>query len=120
VAATPLGTLWFDHAQHLPPEIARLARIGALLSLVLPATQVAQSWYQGLLVHRGTTRAITEAVVLYFAFSIALLQLGIALAKRGDVAWPGLYWTVATFAVASIAQTAWLQHRTAPSARERV
>lgn len=112
VAATPLGTLWFDHAQHLPPEIARLARVGAILSLVLPATQVAQSWYQGLLVHRRTTRAVTEAVVLYFVLSFALLQLGIVLANRGDLAWPGLYWAVATFAVASIAQTVWLQMRT--------
>jgi len=115
VAATPLGGLWFDHAQHLPSEVARLARVGAVLSLVQPATQVAQSWYQGLLVHRRTTRAVTEAVALYFVLSFVLLQLGIVLAQRGAVVWPGLYWTVATFAVASVAQTLWLRARTGPT-----
>ncbi|MEZ6013896.1 MAG: hypothetical protein R3F49_02170 [Planctomycetota bacterium] len=122
VAATPLGAYWFDHAQHLPPSVAELARGGALLALVMPATQVAQSWYQGLLVHRRTTRPITEAVVLYFALSLGLLQLGIVLAGRGVCHWPGVYWTVATFSIASVVQTWWLHRRThsrlAPSARE--
>ncbi len=111
VAATPLGALWFDLAQGLPPEVASLARLGALVSLVMPAAQVAQSWYQGLLVQRRTTRPVTEAVVLYFLLCALGLQLGIAAAARGLYTAPGLLWTVVTFSVASVAQTAWLWHR---------
>lgn len=118
VAATPLGALWFDHVQKLPPNVAELARIGAVLSLLLPATQVALSWYQGLLVHRRKTRAITEAVALYFLVSWGLLQLGITLAGRGDYTLPGLYWTVATFSLAAVIQTVWLHYRSRGARKE--
>lgn len=114
--ATPLATLWFGTVQTIPADLVPLARLGVGLSVLMPAYQVAQSWFQGLLVHAQTTRPITEAVLVYFLVAGLLLRLGT------DLAWdrymPGLVWTLCSFVTAGLCQTAWLWLRSRNAARE--
>jgi len=110
VAATPLAGLWFERLSGLTPQLARLARGGLWLVLPMPALSVLQSWYQGAILHSRRTGGITEAVVIYLVTSIALLWAGV---MWGQVA--GLYVGLGVFTLSSLAQTAWLWHRSRPS-----
>jgi hypothetical protein len=110
VAATPLAGLWFERFSGLTPELANLARGGLWLVLPMPALSVLQSWYQGAILHSRRTGGITEAVVIYLVTSIALLWAGVT---WGRVA--GLYVGLGVFTLSSLAQTAWLWHRSRPS-----
>lgn len=106
IALTPLADLLFRGVFGLAPDLARVCRVALLFALVMPAYQALQSWYQGRLVHRGRTRGVTEAVVLYAA--VALVGLG-AGARWSTV--PGIYWALATFTLGGILQTLWLARR---------
>ena len=106
LAATPLAQLWFEGVSDLDPEVARLCRISMGLGILMPGYAVMQSWFQGVLVRHRSTRAITEAVVLYFLVSVALLQVGIA---RDDVT--GVLWALGSFVIAGVTQTLWLRWR---------
>ncbi len=106
LAATPLSGLWFSGASGLPPEVAELCRVAVALAVLMPGYAVLQSWFQGTLVRHRTTRAITEAVLLYFVITAGLLELGI-----GWQPFPGLYWAILTFTTAGIVQTGWLWWR---------
>lgn len=113
--ATPLAEVWFGTIQSLPPDIVPLARLGVGLSVIMPAYQVAQSWFQGILVHAKTTRPITEAVLLYFSVAGLLLQLGTEHAAEHGI--PGLSWTLLSFVTAGVVQTSWLWWRSRAASR---
>lgn len=106
IALTPLSTLWLAGFTSLEPQLVPLARIGLMIGVLLPGAAVVQSWYQGAIVHSRRTRGVTEAVVIYLATMVAVLGVGRAL---GNV--PGLYVTVAAFALGGVAQTLWLGWR---------
>lgn len=114
VWATPLAGVWFGVVQNIPDELMPVARLGVGLSFLMPAYQVAQSWFQGLLVHRQQTSAITEAVLLYFGVAFIALRLGMTYAERFDI--NGLSWTLMSFVVAGILQTLYLWWRSRHSA----
>ncbi|MFT5733157.1 MAG: hypothetical protein ACJA2W_003514 [Planctomycetota bacterium] len=114
VWATPLAGFWFGTVQNIPSELIPVARIGVGICILMPAYQVAQSWFQGLLVHRKETRGITEAVLLYFVVSFTLLRLGVEYAD--DVGVNGLSWTLMSFVTAGILQTLYLWWRSGHSA----
>ena len=115
VWSTPLAALWFGWVQEIPGEIVPLATLGAGLCVLMPAYQVAQSWFQGLLVHAETTRPITEAVLLYFLIAWALLQRGVARAEEFGAV--GLAWALVSFVIAGLTQTGWLWMRSRAAAR---
>ena len=106
LAATPLAELWFARLSGLPPALVALATVAVALAIPMPGYAVLQSWYQGVLVKGRRTRPITEAVLLYFGLSGALLAAGIAL--QGP---PGIHWALGSFVVAGVCQTAWLWWR---------
>lgn len=129
---TPLAELWFGKVQSIPANLVPLARLGVGMCILMPAYQVAQSWFQGLLVHAQTTRAITEAVIVYFLVCGFLVILG---ADGSDFGWlnelcriapvfehlrapqaelfgvEGIAWTLCSFVTAGLSQTAWLWWR---------
>jgi hypothetical protein len=77
-----------------------------VFAVLLPALNFVQSYYQGALVQRRLTRAVTEAVAL----SLATTALGLAMC----VAWspfPGLSAAVAMLTLGNAAQAAWLWWR---------
>jgi len=106
VAVTPLSRAWFGGVMGLSPDLTALARAAVLFALPLPAFSVAQSWYQGIILHGRRTRSVTEAVVIYFAVSTALLATGIALGNA-----PGIYYGVAAMSSGELVRTAWLAWR---------
>ncbi len=106
MAFTPLSGIWFGEVQRIPAELIPMARLGAALCVLMPSYQVAQSWFQGLLVHAHQTRPITEAVLIYFALAWGLLEVGVLMAEGLGVS--GLNWTLVTFVIAGLVQTTWL------------
>ena len=94
-----------------------MASIGLILAIPTAGFAVLQSWFQGLILHGGRTRSITEAVVLFLGSSIILLWIGVT---SGEVT--GIYWGLASFTIAMFLQTLWLWFRSRSDeriARER-
>jgi hypothetical protein len=106
IAATPLVTIWFGRVSGLSPALVMLAQTSLWLALPLPGLNVMQSWYQGALVHIRSTRGVTEAMGLFLVITTAILAAGVA---WGEIT--GLYIGLVAFGVGSLAQTAWLWHR---------
>jgi hypothetical protein len=106
LAGTPLSGLWFEDVSGLPPRLAELAAEACLFGVLWPFSQSVQAWFQGSLVHARRTRAVSEAIVLYFATAAALAWLGVR-------AWdgPGAPYAVAILTTASLAQSAYLALR---------
>lgn len=106
IAATPLSSLWLEDISALSPELFVLARNGLWIALLLPALSTFQSWYQGVLLNSGRTRAISEAVALYLFVTGMALWAGVVWGKT-----TGLYIGLAAFSLAMLIQTFWLWAR---------
>ena len=107
LAVTPAGSLWFGAVSGLSDDAAALASHALAFAALMPGYAVAQNFHQGLLVHLGRTRAITEAVLLYLTVCcLMLLALG-----RLFPGVPGIRLTLISFTVAGLAQTYWLSRR---------
>jgi len=113
LAATPLGGLWFGRVSALPPDLVRLAGTGLWIALLMPALSTLQSYYQGALVHGHRTRAVTESVLVYLAFTVVSLWAGAAWLRV-----PGLLVGLGAFVIASAAMVAWLRIRARTTLRE--
>jgi len=112
VVSTPLAQIWFERVTGLKPDLAALSRHGLWIALLMPGLNVLQSWYQGLLVHRRHTRAITESIVVYLVTSGAILWGGVA---WGQMA--GLYVGLAAIGFGRLTQTIWLWYRSRSTLR---
>ncbi len=77
LAVTPLARFWFGRISALKPELMLLALTGLWLALPLPALSVAQSWFQGVVLHSRRTRIITESMALYLGSMVAVLAAGV-------------------------------------------
>jgi hypothetical protein len=85
MAATPLGEMWFATVSGLSPELVALSAPALWLSIFLPAMNTKQSWFQGALLNRRQTHAITEGVVVFLLISALALGGGVWLQSH-----PGL------------------------------
>ena len=110
VAITPLSNIWFENITALTPNLSLMAQTGLWLAILIPAFNVWQSWYQGVLVHGRKTGGITEAVLIYLIASTVLLSAG---AVWGQVI--GLYYALAVFIISVVGQTIWLGYRARPA-----
>ena len=90
----------------LSPNLAELARRSVWFALMLPAFNVYQSWYQGILLHTRKTRGITEAVAISLVISLVVLTVGVSL---GTIV--GLYVGWTAFSLGGLAQMYWLRRR---------
>jgi hypothetical protein len=106
VAATPLSKFWFQELSALSPPLTDLARKALWLSIPLPALSVAQSYFQGIILHSKRTRGITESVVIYLLVSAVLLAVGVFWNQAA-----GLYIGLMVMNISSIANTGWLWWR---------
>lgn len=113
MALTPLSLLWFNIISGLEANLADMASIGLMLAIPTAGFAVMQSWFQGLILHGGRTRGITEAVVLFLASIAVMLWIGVTM---GQVT--GLYWAMGVFTIAMFLQTMWLWFRSRPDERE--
>ncbi len=105
-AATPLGALWFGRVSALPPDLAKLAAGALWIMVPLPALSVAQSYWQGAIVHSRRTRGVTESVAALLAATAAVLGAGIAWGGA-----PGAWFAAAGLTAGNAVQTAWLAWR---------
>jgi hypothetical protein len=112
MALTPLSLLWFRVISGLESDLADMAVIGLMIAIPTAGFAVLQSWFQGLILHGGQTRSITEAVVLFLVTCSAFLWIGVT---RDLVT--GLYWGMGAFTVAMFLQTLWLWYRSRPVER---
>jgi len=112
MALTPLSSLWFRVLSGLDPALAEMAVLGLAIGIPTAGFAVLQSWFQGILLHGGRTRAITEAVVLFLVTCSAFLWFGVT---RGE--YTGLFWAMASFTAAMLLQTLWLWFRSRPEER---
>jgi hypothetical protein len=110
VAATPLATVWFQNVTGLRADLAVFSGRGLWAAALMPAVEVLQSWYQGLIVHSRRTRGITEAVVVYLLTSVAVLWGGVLWNRMA-----GLYVGLAAVSLGRLAQTVWLWYRSRPA-----
>lgn len=107
VALTPLARGYFEGLSGLEPELAAMGATALLFAWPLPALGVAQSWFQGHLVHARRTRAIPEGV----AFGLSAFALVLAAgAISGGVT--GVYVGLGATVAGQCAQVAWLRRRT--------
>jgi hypothetical protein len=107
VLSVPLvARAWFSGVAGLSSPLAALGAGALWLALPIPATRVAQSWYQGVLVHARRTRAITEAVVVFAVVCVSVLAIGVARAE-----WVGLPVVLLAYSLGRVLQTAWLVMR---------
>lgn len=106
LAIPPVAHGWFSGVAGLPPSLAAMGAATLWLALPIPATRVAQSWYQGLLVHQRRTRAITEAVVVFAVVCVSVLVVGVQRAE-----WVGLPVMLVAYSCGRILQTGWLALR---------
>jgi hypothetical protein len=109
ITATPVADLWFGRISALSPSLAALAHTGLWIALPLPALNVLHSWYQGAIMHYRSTRAITEAVVMFLLSTSAVLWAGVVWGET-----TGLYVGLAAFGLGSLAQAVWLWYRSRP------
>lgn len=105
LALTPLADLWMEYVAGLSPELAGIATGALWLALPIPGCRALQSWFQGKLVVARKTRAVTEAVVVFFVVCAGVLGLGVA------QQWRGIEVTLIGFSLARITQTVWLAIR---------
>jgi hypothetical protein len=106
IALTPLSTLWFQVLSGLETGLADMAVLGLMIAVPTAGLSVLQSWYQGLILHGGRTRGITEAVIVFLVICTALLGTGVTWGRV-----TGLYWALAAFTIAMLMQTIWLWFR---------
>jgi len=114
VTATPLSMIYFGRIGGLRAELTHFSSRGLWVALLMPAVEVVQSWFQGLLVFSRRTKPVTEAVAIYLVVASAILVGGVV---WGDVA--GLYVGLAAITVGRLMQTLWLWHRSR-GAKDRV
>ncbi len=112
IAATPLSRLWLEDVSALSPPLFILARNGLWIGFLLPGLNALQSWYQGVLLNSGKTRAISEAVALFLLVTGLVLWGGV---KWGEMT--GLYVSLVAFSAGTIVQTLWLWFRSRPPLR---
>ncbi len=112
MAFTPLSRLWFTVVSGLAPELTRLATVGFAAALLWPLLDVLRNLLQGIVVHGGRTKVISESMFVFLGGSAALLALGTVWR-----ALPALPYAMVAFVTATAAQVAWLWWRGRPELR---
>ncbi len=112
VAFTPLSELWFSVVSGLPPDLTRIAGYGFVAAMLWPLLDVLRNFLQGVAVHGGRTRSVSESMFVFLGVSAAILGIGTAWQ-----AFPALPFAMVAFVAATAAQVGWLWWRARPSLR---
>ena len=106
IIATPISGLWFETISGLSPSLSEIAITGLWFGMLLPGLAVFQNLFQGILVHRRHTRAITESVIVFLLACGTILWIGV---KWLDVT--GIYVGTSAFSIGGLVQVFWLSWR---------
>jgi hypothetical protein len=97
---------------NLAPPLPAMIHRSLYILLPMPALAVAQSYFQGMILHSRRTRSITEAVLVFLGVVTAALVAGVL--WGGAV---GLYVALAAFTFGEFVRTGWLWQRSRPARR---
>ncbi len=113
IVFTPLADVWFRGVSGLPPDLADLARLPAMLLAPLPGLTAWQSWQRSRLVLQNRTRVISQAVGVNVSVLGMIMGLGIAFTS-----WPGAVVAATAYTAALALEDAylWIRLSTSPSA----
>ncbi len=101
-----VAVFWLEDVTGLSPELATLARRSLWLALPMPALSVLISWYQGIIVHSGRTRAVSEAVGISLTVIVGILAVAVTVGAT-----TGIYAALGAMAVGETVRTGWLWFR---------
>lgn len=104
VAITPLADFWFVTVSGLDAELATLAGVGLFITLLWPVISILRNTFQAVLVSGRKTRAVTEAVVIFFLINGSLLLLSTNINGR----LPGLFIALIVFQIGYGSQALWM------------
>jgi hypothetical protein len=110
VAGTQLSTIWFGRVTALETSLVEIARKALWFALPIPAFNVLQSWFQGLILSSRRTRGISEAVAISLLTTGVILTLGVLWGRT-----TGLFVGWAAFSIGGLAQNLWLWRRSRPA-----
>ena len=115
ITVTPLSTLWYLKVTALPVTLITLGNTALWFSLLIPGANALQSWYQGILLHSGKTKGISEAVSIFLLVTIGIYALGIIQSKH-----PGIYIGILGFSLGMVFQAAWLKYKSKSASLEYI
>lgn len=104
LAFTPLSEWWFGVVMGLEPELARLGSQTLWLAAPLPLLTFLESYWQGMLVSRHRTRAVTGSVLAFLVAAVIVMVAGVLVGH-----WNGLMVTLVAFVAGNTSQTLWLR-----------
>lgn len=107
ITVTPLSSIWFMKVTALPSTLITLGKTALWFSLLIPGANALQSWYQGILLHSGKTKGITQAVSVFLLVTIGIYTFGIMQDK-----YPGIFIGTLGFSLGMACQAAWLKYKT--------
>jgi hypothetical protein len=112
ITVTPLSSIWFQKISALPGSLITLGTTALWFSLLIPGSNVLQSWYQGILLQSGKTKGIPEAVGIFLLVTIVIYGFGILQGK-----YPGVYIGTLGFSLGMVCQAVWLKYKSSPASR---
>ncbi len=112
LTATPLAGLIFRRVLDLAPPLPAMAQTALWFLIPMPALAVAQSYFQGVILHSRRTRSVTESVLIFLGVTTVFLVTGVL---WGAV--QGLYLTVGAFTTGEALRTGWLWLRSSRARR---
>jgi hypothetical protein len=107
-----LANAVFAGLLDLADPLPHIVRRSLFFLLPMPALAVAQSYFQGVILHSRRTRSVTESVGMFLAVATMILV--------GGVLWgavTGIYLTLGAFVVGELLRTFWLWLRSRPARR---
>jgi hypothetical protein len=108
----PVGNAVFAGLLNLSDPLPQLVRNSLFILLPMPAFAVAQSHFQGVILHSRRTRSITESVAIFLVLATILLVVGVLWG-----ALTGLYFTLLAFLAGEFLRIFWLWLRSRPPRR---
>ncbi len=108
-AATPIADFWFHSLIGLTSPLAAMASCSLWGAVLVPGLSVQQSWFQGQLLHNHSTRAISEAMLIF------LLAVGTVL--LAGIKWQhltGVHVGLGSLSIGMLMQVVWLSWRSRP------
>lgn len=106
-AVSPLFDLYLSGALRVPPRLSAWVAPAVVAGLGIPALQVLESWYRGVLMQRGATVHVTVGMAINLATTAALLWLAVRWSG------PGIAAAAAAIAVAMLVEVVYLSRSTA-------
>ena len=104
MAVTPLAQIWFQDVMGLDQELVEIGTSALWLAAPLPLLTFLESYWQGMLVSKHRTQAVTGSVVAFLVVAVTIIVAGVLIGY-----WNGLLVTLAAFVAGNTTQTLWLR-----------